>query len=601
MPRPRSAGPDVGTLVELLRRRAQETPDAPAVTFLLDGERNEQCWSYSQLERRSRRVAARLQADGITPGARALLLYPPGLDYLAAFFGCLQSGVIAVPAYPPLLNRPSSQLTSFIENATPTVALTIGTIADLRDRLVVQEPALGTLPWLATDEIEEGIEELWRPPDIDVRTIAFLQYSSGSTSTPKGVVLSHGNLLANTTAMCQRVALGPEARTVSWLPPYHDAGLIGKVLTPLVGGFPTVLMSPIAFLQRPARWLEAIDRHRATCSAAPNFGYELCVRKTTAEQRAELDLSCWERAMNTGESIRAETLRRFAEAFAPAGFRYTSFYPCYGLAESTVMVGGPDPATGPQVAAFDSTALQRNMAVPATERSDVHESVGCGYQLPGHRAVVVDPETCQLLGDRRVGEIWVHGPSVAQGYWNNSEASEEAFSARLADGDPTPFMRTGDLGFIDEREIHITGRAKDMIVVRGRNHYPQDIECTAEQADSALRPGCGAAFGVERDGDERLVLVNEVDCRRLGDADAVLRAVRRAILGEHGIRPDAIVLIERGTLPKTSSGKQRRRAAREQLLRDELPIVAEWRAPSARRAPQRDVDTMAEPSDGHAR
>lgn len=577
------------TLVELLRRRAQEQPDARAIAFLRDGERDELRCSHAELDRRARRVAARLQADGVAPGERALLLYPPGLDYVAAFFGCLYAGVIAVPAYPPLLNRPSSQITSFVADATPALALTCSDLAALREPLVEQEPALDALPWLATDTLDAGAEDAWRAPALDAATIAFLQYSSGSTATPKGVVLSHANLLANTTALCGRVGLGPRSLAVSWLPPYHDAGLIGKVLVPLVGGFPTVLMSPLAFLQRPARWLEAIDRHRATCSAAPNFAYELCVRKTTPEQRAQLDLSCWERAMNTGEPVRAQTLRRFAEAFAPAGFRSGALYPCYGLAESTVMGCGPDPASGPRVAALDRAALQAGAAVPAGTHADVHELVACGHQLPRHRVVVADPDTRMPLADGRVGEVWIHGPSIAQGYWQAPAATEETFRARLADGDPAPFMRTGDLGFLDGGQLYIAGRAKDMIVVRGRNHHPQDVECTAEQADAALRPGCGAAFGVERDGEERLVLVNEVDRGRLGDADAVLRAVRGAILRRHGIKPDAIVLIERGALPKTSSGKQRRRATRELLLRDELPVVAAWRTPGARRgaAPRR--------------
>ncbi len=581
MPSARRTAPAAATVVELLRCRAQQKSDVVAVTFLRDGERDELRWNYAALDRAARRVAARLQADGVAPGARALLIYPPGLDYLAAFFGCLYAGVIAVPAYPPVLNRPSSQLTSFVADATPALALTTADLAALREALVAQEPALGGLPLLATDALGAGTEESWRPPALDAGSIAFLQYSSGSTATPKGVVLSHGNLLANAAALCERVGLGPRSRMVSWLPPYHDAGLIGKVVVPLVGGFPTVLMSPIAFLQRPARWLEAIDHHRATCSAAPNFAYELCVRKTTPEQRARLDLSSWECAMNTSEPVRAQTLRRFAEAFAPSGFRCSAFYPCYGLAESTVMVGGPDPARGPRIAALDRDALQTGEVRPAGGRSDAHELVACGHGLPGHRVVVVDPDTHAPLGERRIGEIWVHGPSVAQGYWGAPAATKEAFCARLADGDPAPFMRTGDLGFLDGGQIHLVGRAKDMIVVRGRNHYPQDVECTAEQADAALRPGCGAAFGVERDGQERLALVNEIDRGRLGDADATMRAVRGAILRQHGIKPDVLVLVERGALPKTSSGKQRRRATRDLLLRDELPVVAAWRTPGA--------------------
>jgi acyl transferase domain-containing protein/acyl-CoA synthetase (AMP-forming)/AMP-acid ligase II/acyl carrier protein len=582
MPDSPSRNGHAATLVDLVHHRACEEPDATALTFLEDGENREEILTYGELERVARCVAARLHADGVTAGARALLLYPPGLDYIAAFFGCLQAGVIAVPAYPPLLNRPSSQLATFVENATPTTALTTNAILALREKLTAQEPSLGELQWLATDAIEEGAERDWSPPRIRPETTAFIQYSSGSTAKPKGVVLSHENLLVNTNTMCERADLGENTRTVSWLPPYHDAGLIGKILTPLVGGFPGVLMSPIAFLQEPVRWLRAIERYSATCSAAPNFGYELCIRKTTPEQRAALDLSSWRRAMNTGEPVRADTLRRFAEAFAPAGFRYESFYPCYGLAESTVMVGGPEPAVAPRVIALDREALQDGAVVPAADVRRAHELVACGHSLPGHRVAIVEPETRKPLEEREIGEIWVHGPSVAQGYWNQPEATEENFHARLADGDLTSYMRTGDLGFLDGGEIHIAGRAKDVIVVRGRNHYSQDIERTAEQASPALRPGCGAAFGLEQDGEERLVLVNEVDRQRLGDVDSVLETVAQAILGQHGVQPDGVVLIERGAMPKTSSGKQRRQEARARLLARELPVVAEWRPPRPR-------------------
>jgi acyl transferase domain-containing protein/acyl-CoA synthetase (AMP-forming)/AMP-acid ligase II/acyl carrier protein len=570
------------TLVELLSRRVQEAPQATATIFLADGERQEEVFTHAELERAAQRIAAHLREEGVAAGARALLLYPPGLDYIAAFFGCLYAGVIAVPAYPPLLNRPSSQLTTFVANATPAIALTIDAIVALREQLAAQEPALATLRWTATDTLAQGAERDVPTPRVRPQTIAFIQYSSGSTATPKGVILSHENLLVNTRAMCERAELGVDTRTVSWLPPYHDAGLIGKILTPLVGGFPGVLMSPIAFLQEPARWLRAIERYRATCSAAPNFGYELAVRKTTPEQRAALDLSSWRRAMNTGEPIRAQTLRRFAAAFAPAGFRYESFYPCYGLAESTVMVGGPDPAVGPRVSTLDREALQHGAVTPAAGVRQPHELVACGHALPGHRVAIVEPETCRPLGERELGEIWVHGPSVAQGYWNRPQTTEEVFHARLADGDPLPFMRTGDIGFLDGGEIHIAARAKDVIVVRARNHYAQDIERTAEQASPALRPGCGAAFGVERDGEERLVLVAEADRQRLEDVDAVLEAVTQAILHQHGIQPDGVLLIERGALPKTSSGKQRRQETRARLLAAELPIIAEWHAPRPR-------------------
>ncbi len=468
--------------------------------------------------------------------------------------------------------------------------LTIEPIVGARDMILEQEPSLAPLEWIATDVLEPALADDWRPADVGPATIAFLQYTSGSTGSPKGVMLSHGNLVTNVSLMFDRVGLSRDTVTVSWLPPYHDAGLIGKVLTPIYGGFPTVHMSPISFLQRPARWLEAISRYRGTTSAAPNFAYDLAIRKTTPEQREALDLSSWTGAMNTGEPIRAGTLRRFAEAFAVAGFRIESFYPTYGLAENTVMGCGPRADAPPAFAALDRAAFQRREIVQARAGEESpHELVGCGFALPGHSVEIVDPETHEALGERAIGEIWLSGPSAAQGYWGKPEESERTFRARLADGDERRFMRTGDLGLLDGGELFVAGRLKDSIVVRGRNLHPQDLERTTEQAHPALRPGCGAAFSVQEGDEERLVVVNEVDEQKVDDADAVIAAVREAIVAEHGAPVAAVVLIERGSLPKTSSGKQRRGTCRSQYLADELPVVADSRRPAAAPGPPPDA------------
>jgi acyl transferase domain-containing protein/acyl-CoA synthetase (AMP-forming)/AMP-acid ligase II len=572
------------TLVDLLRERAQERPDARAITFLLDGETEERHYTYGELDEQARRIGARLQATH-APGDRVLVIYPPSLEYVSAFFGALYAGVVPVPAYPPVLNRPSSQITSFVADSGAVSMLTVEMIVGARDALLEQEPSLAPLEWIATDVLDPALADEWRPPTIGPETLAFLQYTSGSTASPKGVMLAHGNLITNVSLMFERVGLSPDTVTVSWLPPYHDAGLIGKVLTPIYGGFPTIHMSPIAFLQRPARWVEAISRYRGTTSAAPNFAYDLCIRKTTPEQREALDLSSWTAAMNTGEPIRAQTLCRFAEAFGPCGFRLESFYPTYGLAENTVMGVGPRADAPPTFLELDRSAYQRNEIVPAAPASESpHVAVGCGFPLPGHSIEIVDPDTRAALGERAIGEIWLSGPSAAQGYWGMPEESERIFRAELADGDERRFMRTGDLGFLDGGELFVAGRLKDSIVIRGRNFHPQDLERTVEQAHAALRPGCGAAFTVEEDDEERLVVVNEVDAEKVDDLDAVISVVREAIVAEHGTEARAVVLIERAALPKTSSGKQRRRACRTQYLAGELPVVAESR-PAAPAAP----------------
>jgi acyl transferase domain-containing protein/acyl-CoA synthetase (AMP-forming)/AMP-acid ligase II len=567
--------PGAATLVDLLRERADEAPEVTAVTFLTDGEAEAQTFTYGQLDEQARRIGARLQAS-VAPGERVLLLYPPSLEYLSAFFGSLYAGVVPVPAYPPVLNRPTSQVSSFVADSGATWTLTIDPIMANRDALLTREPRLADLQWLATDALDSALAADWRVPAIGADSLAFLQYTSGSTATPKGVVLAHSNLLCNAALMLERVGLSRATITVSWLPPYHDAGLIGKVITPLYGGFPTILMSPISFLQRPVRWLRAIARYRATCSAAPNFGYELCVRKTSAEEREALDLTSWTAAMNTGEPIRAHTIEGFAAAFAPSGFRRDAFYPCYGLAETTVMACGPRPDEPPAVLPLDRPAFQRGEVVPAEPDDErPQELVGCGFKLPGHAVEVVDPDSHLPRGEREIGEIWISGPSVAKGYWGLAEETERTFHARLAGGGAREFMRTGDLGFFDRGDVFVAGRLKDVILAHGRNYYPQDIERTVEQVHPAVRPGCGAAFSVNEDDREELVVVNEVDPTKLEDPDALLPLIREAIAAEHGIHTHAVVLVERGGLPKTSSGKQRRRACRVQYLARALPVVAE--------------------------
>jgi acyl-CoA synthetase (AMP-forming)/AMP-acid ligase II len=566
--------PVFSSFVELLRWRAQHEPDRPAITFLLDGCSTEAKLTYGKLDRQARAIAVQLQARWPV-GERAMLLYAPGLDYVAAFFGCLYAGIIAVPAYPPdpsQLAQSLPRLQKIIENARPAVALTTSAVLSLVEFLRQQAPDLPALEWLATDTMtDEGAQ--WRASDIDGDTLAFLQYTSGSTSAPKGVMLTHGNLLCNSTFSRDSLGATSKSRVVSWLPPYHDMGLIGGILQPIFTGFPVILMSPIDFLKRPFRWLQAISRYQATHSGGPNFAYELCVRKITDQQRAGLDLSHWEVAFNGAEPIRPETLARFAEAFAPCGFHPNSFYPCYGLAEATLIVSGGNKLAPPVVSAFKAADLAQNQVVEASSQdNDSRLLVGCGHTMAGQKIVIVDPDTRTPCLSGQVGEIWVSGASIAQGYWERHEETSYTFRAHVANTGEGPFLRTGDLGFLLNGELFITGRLKDLIIIDGRNHYPQDIEETVESTHPAIKPGGCAAFAVDVDDVERLVVVVKVYRRYLEDKSiesalaAMAKTIQRAILTHHSIRPYRVVMMTKGNIPKTSSGKNQRYLCRTRFL-----------------------------------
>jgi acyl-CoA synthetase (AMP-forming)/AMP-acid ligase II len=395
-------------------------------------------------------IATSLQNLGAS-GERALLIYPPGLEFIAAFFGCLYAGVVAVPAYPPRRNQSLSRLQSIVADAGATIALTTKTVLSNVERQFTQSPTLQALHWLATDNIASDLAQAWLQPAISSDTLAFLQYTSGSTGTPKGVMVSHGNLLHNEQMIQQAMQHTEKTIVVGWLPLFHDMGLIGNVLQPLYLGIPCILMSPVAFLQRPLRWLQAISRYKATTSGGPNFAYELCVSKITNEQRETLDLSSWDVAFNGAEPVRAETLERFATAFEPYGFRREAFYPCYGMAETTLLVSGGLKAALPVLTTVQGDALEQHRVVSASgENDEVRTLVGCGQTLLEQQIVIAHPDTLTRCQPPFVGEIWVWGNSVAQGYWNRPEETQTTFRAYLADTGEGPFLRTGDLGFLQD-------------------------------------------------------------------------------------------------------------------------------------------------------
>ena len=439
-------------------------------------------------------VGAWLMSKGLT-GERALLLYPAGLEFIVGFFGCLYAGVVAVPVYPPRRNRSMERIQAIADDAEAKVALTTDTVLGRVERLIDETPHLKQLAWLDTCHVPDGLDAQWRQPDIHGETLAFLQYTSGSTGTPKGVMLNHASLVHNSALIAHAFEHTRSSVGVFWLPSYHDMGLIGGILQPIYIGRTNVLMSPMTFLQKPFRWLSAISRFRATTSGGPNFAYQHCIDKITPEQRKQLDLSGWKVAFNGAEPVRAETLRRFAEAFAPCGFRPESFYPCFGLAEATLIVSGGRTTAPPVIRSFDAEALTLGEAREVGSGVGAsRDLVGCGETLPDQKIVIANPETKSTCPPDEIGEIWVSGPSMAQGYWKRPDVTEAMFRAHLADTGEGPFLRTGDLGFMLDGELFITGRLKDLIILRGVNLYPQDIELTVFRCHPRLRVDCAAAF-----------------------------------------------------------------------------------------------------------
>lgn len=598
-------------LVTALRREANARPARPVFTFLADGGETALALSYRELDRQARAIAAALQARGLR-GERVLLLYVPGLEFIAALFGCLYAGAVAVPAYPPTPgqgDRALPRLQAIVADADPALVLSTAGLLEVAQFVFEQAPELARLPRDASDRLAlAGVEERWQEVTPDPADVALIQYTSGSTATPKGVCVTHGALAVNLQMIARASRHDADTIVCSWLPFYHDFGLVGGILLPVSLGARAVLLPPFDFLQRPIAWLRALQAYGATDSFVPNFALDLCVRKTTAEERRSLDLSRVERIVVAAEPVRPATLERFAEVFAAHGLRRGRLFPAYGLAEAVVGVSG-GPFTRPcRVARIDRDELGRGRWVES-EGDDRRTSAlaGCGEPLPGVEVVVVDPATRRPLPDGGVGELWVRGPNVASGYWNRPEASAETFDARLADGDPRSFLRTGDLAALVDGEVFITGRIKDLIVVRGRNHYPQDLERTVERCDPRIRPGCTAAFAVEADGEERVVLVAEVDVRDLqagAPREQALRGIVRAMVAaigrEHGLRVHAAALLRARSIDKTSSGKIARHAARQRFLAGTLPTELLWTAEATGAPEEYGAGAPAEASRGPA-
>jgi len=567
------------TIIDILRHRSQNLPNQIAYTFLPEVETESGSLTYQQLEIKVQAIAAHLQSI-IIPGDRVLVVYPytAGLEFIPSFFGCIYAGAIAVTNNPPLNSEAIAKLQERVESSQAKVILTTESLLQsIQEKLATNPdlaPQLKHLPWIATDQILPSPSSPWVEPKIDRDTIAFLQYTSGSTGKPKGVMVTHGNVLHNSQIIYQSFEHNPDSRGFSWLPMFHDMGLIGGVVQPLYGGFPITLMSPVALIQKPIRWLEAITKYKATTSGGPNFAYDLVSRQATPEQLKNLDLSSWTVAFSGAETVRAGTLARFAQTFAPCGFRHSAFYPCYGMAEATLFISGGAKTKPPVVKYVDVEALAENRIVIGGGNNKA--VVSCGWGWLGDEIAIVAPESHVQLAEGEVGEIWVLGAGVAKGYWNQPEATEEFFHAILED--KGSFLRTGDLGFLQDGELFITGRLKDMMILWGRYRYPQDIELTVENCHAALKPNCGAAFSVELEDDERLVIVHEVERSHLRqlNVEEVVVAIRQAVAVEHTVEVYAIALLKTGSIPKTTSGKIQRGVCRSKFLDGTLNAVGKW-------------------------
>jgi acyl-CoA synthetase (AMP-forming)/AMP-acid ligase II len=547
-------------LPAVLEGWAKREPGKAAVVLVDDRGAEAGALTYRQLHDRSLGLAGKLAAQTVR-GDRVLIAVESPLDFLVGFFACLCSGRIAVPVIPPRRNKLREATRSIYDDSRPRCILTDAAAVEAFDALISSFPEGERAACLAIDggATAESEGACFTGLPVSDAELAFLQYTSGSTSMPKGVMVSHGHLRTNLQMIVDRWDTGPQSRFVSWIPLFHDMGLILVALHAIHVGGLCVFMRPALFSQRPLLWLKVISDYRADIAGAPDFAYDLCVRQFSEEKASGLDLSCWRIAFNAAEPVHADTIRRFSSAFAPYGFSASATYPCYGLAEATVFVSGGAPGSALSVLALDRRALENNRIRMVTS-ADAQELVGCGHAVNGEEIRIVDPDDRTPKADRELGEIWVSGPNIARGYWDREEASTATFRAQLAGGSPGYFLRTGDLGFLDGGKLFVAGRRKDMLILRGRNFYPQDIERLAECAHPAVRPTCSAAVCVGEGADAALVVIAEIgrSWGRKLDIDAMTASIRAAIVAEFDLHVREVVPISTGTIPKTTSGKIRR-------------------------------------------
>jgi acyl-CoA synthetase (AMP-forming)/AMP-acid ligase II len=582
------------TIIDFLKDRATRNANDLVFRFMdngeLDGPITE--WTFSELYHRSVGVAEDLVERGLK-GSSVLLAFPPGLDFVKAFFGCLLAQVRAVPV--PLPNPHSKNpLGRILNTARACGAATVLTNQQLAEMAATMG---GELP-LSFTAVTDRVATDWAGPRAEMDDVAYLQFTSGSTGHPKGVAVSHANAVANIRVMGQMLRLEPTKPAMVWAPHYHDLCLVGHVLGPVHYGYESTLMSPMEFLLKPVRWLRAMSHYKVANTACPNFGYEYSARRIKPEDCEGLDLSHWVVAGNGGEPVLEQTMEKFTRKFGPYGFRPQTFMPTYGMAESVLFVAGLKPLSQPpKVFSLSATDLEMHtVRILADNETGGRNVVSCGKPGSDHRVIAVDPVTLTRSNPNQVGELWVQGPSVPSGYWGLPEESAATFEGRLADTNEGPFLRTGDLGFVADGEIYVTGRLKDLIIIAGRNHYPGDIELTVQGSGAPVRLGACVAISERVNGVEELVIIAEVDERRLpaeapADAPAggpetetidafwasAAKTVKGAVSEGHGLSIRAVVFVAPRSLEKTSSGKPRRQHYRKLLRKGDLAVLHESR------------------------
>lgn len=556
----------MSTLVSMLSQRAASAAGNKGFRFITRSDEEGEQLSFRQVDHRARQIGAHLQAR-FEPGKSVLLLLPPGLDYVVAFFGCLYGGMVPIPAYPIRRNRSSDRLVMIAQHAKPALVISSRAGTEKSKDASSNTRILEGMPWLDIEDITTSADA-WSDPAASPSDPACIQYTSGSTSNPRGVVLTHANILHNAATVYARCHHSEDSQGVIWLPPYHDMGLFSGIVQPVFAGFPIVLMPPASFLWNPMLWLQAITKYRGTTSAGPNFAYDLCVRKVQPRELATLDLSSWSSAVCGAEPVHAEVLERFNRTFAPVNFRASALNACYGLAEATLYVSGPNTLRGSRIVPFDREALERNRAIESSGQTNtVVRLVGCGEPADGQRVLIVDPHELKPVDDGAVGEIWLQGDNLAARYLSDEDATRTLLNAHLANGDG-PYTRTGDLGFFHDDELFVTGRIKDMMIIAGRNIYPQDIEQTVEASQSVFEPGAVVAFELSGGATGALGIVAELK-KPLEPAhkNEIELAVKAAVLAEHDLSIQKLVFLRKGELPKTSSGKKMRQQMREITMR----------------------------------
>ncbi|WP_078393736.1 fatty acyl-AMP ligase [Shouchella patagoniensis] len=575
------------TLIDVLENKVETSPHYTIFQWLQNGEKEGQTLSYKELEQNAKAIASVLQGMNLE-GESALLLYPSGLDFISAFFGCLYGKVIAVPAYPPKKNHHMERLIKIIKDSRARVILTTTSIK----QKIVDTKAFennNMINIVATETINDKEAYLWDKPRLCENDVAFLQYTSGSTSAPKGVIVTHKNLIHNINMIRETFDLNQNTNIASWLPFYHDMGLIGCILTSVYSNSKCYLMSPMDFIQEPRKWIDVLSKYKVHFSVAPNFAYDLCVKKIKDTGNKNWDLSAWKYAVSAAEPIKVDTIVSFYQKMKPFGLQKQSLRTGYGLAEATLLVSSSK----------IGDCLYENVSREGLKNNEVKESgdnikiVNCGCTTEDQQVIIVNPDTLIKCNENQVGEIWVNGPSVAKGYWNNPQMTSETFEAKHRHDDKNTYLRTGDLGFIKGKSIYYSGRMKDIIIIHGQNFYPQDIESVVNRAHHALQDAVVSAFSITDKEGERLVIISEIHRkywpvsslnlefvikkhREVINYDEIKSKVRENIAREFDLSLYDFILVKTGTIPKTSSGKIQRNECRAQYESNDLKLWGDY-------------------------